>query len=121
MLPYTIEQGRVHVNAVTRMIDHDDVVVFELDLAAKRAQVGAYGLGAGQVTVWLVATDDTLHLDESAGRDTEFVVEVPDQGWRAVAEIARYTAQVVVYRADPAAYDDHRTDEPVRVGTGQEG
>jgi hypothetical protein len=93
----TIGLGEVQVGSVDCVLDDARVRAWDIDMVSKYAEVLGY---SGDNAVMLHANERTLYVDEARrGRVTTIGVDVPD-GWRVMAECARYTCQIVAYCPD---------------------
>lgn len=95
----TITPGEVRVERVDCVLDSPCSRAWHLDLRSKYASIG----GVADDEVLLVATEETLYVDEALrGTPTVINLDVPDD-WTVLAEVARYTCRVVAYQP---AYTD---------------
>lgn len=96
-----IDRGRIRVGDIRHIIDRNDVHVFEIDLDSKypghpQCTVSSDGEA---IELWLLSTERTRNVDESAETDTLIRFEVGDaRTVCAVADASRYTARLVLYR-----------------------
>ena len=107
-MKYTITPGQIEINedGVTQIIDHDNVKVFELDLASKYPGNVVDWSTLNQKGVLLFAGERTLYANISVQEPTCFTLDLEDGGegdawdWIIVATGSRYTIRVVVYRVE---------------------
>lgn len=98
-----IVPGEIRIASVATVVDLEHVKIFELNLLSKYVGPSGYSSAEDGVTLLLLAGENTLHLDEERrGLPTfvEFAAPKDDSGfwWRIVADSARYTMRVVLYR-----------------------
>lgn len=107
---YEVRQGRIQVNEVDVVVRHDDVVVLEVDLASKYPDFVSYSSSGDQLGVTLHAGDETHYVDEAADRDTEIVFRPGAGRWDLVADGARYTVRIALYRHTTADAADTQAE-----------
>jgi hypothetical protein len=82
------DRGAPKINAAYDAVRYKDVVVLDIDLASKYCEVLATGSGTDGLDIFIQATDESLHLDETKPRDAWTKLSFPEfKGW----EIACYT------------------------------
>ena len=100
-------QGAVRVNNAYVWREAEGIVCIYVDLHSKRAELAMTGWMPGEPpSVWLMADEATLHVDESKERDDMTEVRFPDYaGWSVFATDgpARYTLGVVLIRGEEDA------------------
>jgi hypothetical protein len=99
---WSVERGRVKINDIAVVVDHDDCRIFEIDCATKYAEVLSDGESDDGFLVMLDTTERSQNADESKTGPTVVYFQVPAgtdlTRWRLLAECVRYTAQIVLYR-----------------------
>jgi hypothetical protein len=96
-MDYKINRGRVIVLDVSLVIDEPHIKVFLLDLDSRYAEL-AYTMfdSDGWVGIGLEAKEYTLNIDESEDRETEVLWNA--QGWRVIANVYVWSAEVCLYK-----------------------
>lgn len=94
-----VTEGCIKINELCLEVDHPNVKVIMGDLVAKRAGCAVGGSSAG-VTINLFATEETLHADNDRPRTTTIEIDTDtDEHWLCLAEVARYTLYVTLWRS----------------------
>ena len=96
-----IEQGGVLVNEVSRVVQHADVLVLEVDLAAKHAHLLSYGTEDGGFVIYLSVDEHTINFDVSL-REAHTTIHLRDvfpPGKRTDihASVSGYTLLVLLF------------------------
>lgn len=99
MFRFDIDAGAVAFDAddVITEVEHDDVVIYSIEMTTKYAQVLVYQ----GTSVVFGPSKESLRLNRDAATPfTTFTVTPPADGgdWMIRADVCRYTATVVVWR-----------------------
>lgn len=100
-LNWTLQVGHIRVDpdSVAVLYDEPHLLVIEVDLTSKYAEVLGSQHGDDEVTFILGAGEHTLKYDKDAGdRYTELHVRRPGIGnWSFMQQVTRYTWRIVGY------------------------
>lgn len=101
-LPLHIEhQGPVRVNTAFAAYANDDVMLVYVDLHSKRAVLCMTGTDARGPCIYLSANEHTLHIDETADRESfTIVIFTSLPGWSVFCADGpgRYTVSLALIR-----------------------
>lgn len=101
-----IQPGPVRVNAALMHRQADGIACIYVDMHSKHVEEPMIGGGDGEPpTLYFIAGDHALHLDEDYPRDAMTVIQFPDYvGWDVFATSgpARYTLGVVLVKKEPS-------------------
>jgi len=95
-------QGAPIVNHATEHQRYENVSLVNVDLASKYCKVDMYGDGE-YPNVYLIANDESLHLNKDYDRNEPTHVEFPElAGWKiwSITE-GKYTIYIAFYKDDP--------------------
>jgi hypothetical protein len=96
--------GAVRVNGALVERDYGDCVLVEVDLHSKYCEMGGTTSGGnGGPSVWLMASQHSLHLDDSKPRDAMTEIEFYEHvGWSVFSAYgpARYTMMLTLISPD---------------------
>lgn len=101
-MDFTITPGHARFTKqdVLMVVDHDDVKIFEIDMHTKYCEVWT-GSNTCEITVFITKGERTLHHDTNAEFPTMITFSLPENeadDWTVLAETARYTTRIVLYR-----------------------
>lgn len=101
-MKFTITPGHARFTSadVRRVIEHDDVKIFEIDMNTKYCDVYTM-ISRDVIDVVIVKNDDTLDGDPTTDANTIITFNLPDvtHAWTAITTSrTRYTVRVVLYR-----------------------
>lgn len=94
-----VTQGEVRVAAIDLVLDSATCKVWHVNLDTKYAEIVAYS----EEQVFIGSSERTLRIDESK-RGEPTILHLPglfDEGWSIIADCARYTCRIVLYRPTP--------------------
>lgn len=100
-----IKAGRIAVNDVYQIIDHEDVKVFLVDTKSKYFELTVgYVFDRPIIEVDLLETKETLYPDreqkKTFTRLTFDLEATEDQRWHALVDGGRYEAQIALFRTE---------------------
>lgn len=98
--PLTVQtQGRVRVNFAYEYLRNPDVVLVDIDLHTKYADVSGYSeTGSGAPEIYLNAGGNAIHVDESTNDETTISLDAFAGYDIFTADVKRYTLRVAMVR-----------------------
>lgn len=96
----SLDEGKARVNVIQILHDTPEFMVVEIDMISKYTQpVVAWGdADSDGSEVWLWTDSHSLHLDETADKDTMILLPERTAGWDVIADGGRYTIRIVAWR-----------------------
>jgi len=95
-----IVRGAVVVNYVDLVLEYPNARIYNADLKTKYAEVASYALDETTVDVLLKTTPNSLHVADCGDKFTTISLSVPPGNWDVVAECARYTLNVCLWKIE---------------------
>lgn len=101
---WEIKVGRMRTSPeqVHIVLQHPDVMIFEIDLSSKYPGEFTYVSYEDVQRVIIHPGDHSIKLDDGAVLDTEFILRGA-QDWTLIAEGSRYTVRIAAYKRGPEA------------------
>ena len=103
-----VQPGEIVVNEVISLIDNPEFKVYYVDLKSKYPAGVFYIITENTIAVGIYASEDTLYIDDIPfNRPTMVEFRFPDaHNWNVIADAARYTVRIVMWRQKLEYLDD---------------
>ena len=92
------QQGKIRVGSIERVVDHDNVKIYHIDLTSKYPE-DIWDMGTDDKTIIsITASPRTLLIDEEA--ESEFTEITFDEGgdWVCLTDKGKYTVYVIFFK-----------------------
>jgi hypothetical protein len=102
-----VQPGEIIVNEVISLIDNPEFKVYYVDLRSKYPAGVFYISTENTIAVGVLASEGTLYTDNTSFKPTMVEFRFPDaHNWNVIADAARYTVRIVMWRQKLEYLDD---------------
>lgn len=114
---WTINYGQVRIreDSIWKVVDHDDVKIWLVDLDTKRPVI-TYGTtyypdDAVEYSITFLVDEETLYIDDTTEEFTELRLAGFDEDWVLMVDGSKYEVRIVMFRFPPTSTNVRGSDE----------